>query len=531
MIVVPASPAFTPCPDGWPLVDDDDIALCEPWTAPPPESCEADEGIFPGEEGCVRVGTECPAGDFPEGLPTDARVYYVSATAAAGGDGSEAAPFARIGDALARAFAGSVVAVGKGSYDGTLRPKDGVTLWGACVAETILTNTDSPDPRGGVVESDDEDITVRNLQITASGQPGIACTEGCAADVQDVVVNGGAGAGIVTGFGATLTGRSIVVRDIASDDLGYYGRGLAVDSSSTAEVSRAFFEGNHEIGVAVFIDASLVLSDAFIRGTLPQARDDLFGRGLSVELGAMAEARRLVLADNHDTGIFVNEGARLVAEDVVVRDTLPAADSMAYGRGVSVQTESTFELRRARIERNREISVYCGGDGAVLQAEDILVRDTQMRQSDGVGGRGMAAELGCSATVARGLFVRNQMAGVSSFQSSVDLMDVTIDTVTSSCIVDPCLSTELGLGIGAYSSGGLTATRFRITASGLCGVQVEGEAALDISAGLVERAEIGACVQVPDYDFDRLTDDVVYRDNGTNLETTELPVPPTLGSL
>jgi hypothetical protein len=46
----------------------------------------------------------------------------------------------------------------------------------------------------------------------------------------------------------------------------------------------------------------------------------------------------------------------------------------------------------------------------------------------------------------------------------------------------------------------------------------------------VERAAIGACVQVDDYDLSRLMHDVQYRDNGLNLDTTTLTVPDALGA-
>jgi hypothetical protein len=37
-------------------------------------------------------------------------------------------------------------------------------------------------------------------------------------------------------------------------------------------------------------------------------------------------------------------------------------------------------------------------------------------------------------------------------------------------------------------------------------------------------AAIGACVQVDGYDLTRLSDEVEFRDNESNLDTTSLPV-------
>ena len=69
----------------------DGPAWCEPWPGGAPEDCGADEAHFPGEPGCVRVGSACPAGGLPEGLPSDRPVVYVRA-AATGGDGTVASP-------------------------------------------------------------------------------------------------------------------------------------------------------------------------------------------------------------------------------------------------------------------------------------------------------------------------------------------------------------------------------------------------------------------------------------------------------
>ena len=56
-------------------------------------------------------------------------------------------------------------------------------------------------------------------------------------------------------------------------------------------------------------------------------------------------------------------------------------------------------------------------------------------------------------------------------------------------------------------------------------------AEMDLSEGIVEGHEIGACILTPDYDIDRLSNEVEYRDNGTNLDAPVLPVPTPRDSL
>ena len=79
---------------------------------------------------------------------------------------------------------------------------------------------------------------------------------------------------------------------------------------------------------------------------------------------------------------------------------------------------------------------------------------------------------------------------------------------------------------------------FRVRGAETCGVFVSPDPTLaevgpvasappsvDLRNGVVEQSAIGACVQVDGYDLSRLNQGVEYRDNGTNLETTSLPVP------
>jgi hypothetical protein len=46
-----------------------------------------------------------------------------------------------------------------------------------------------------------------------------------------------------------------------------------------------------------------------------------------------------------------------------------------------------------------------------------------------------------------------------------------------------------------------------------------------LGRGTVSGLQIGACVQSEGFDIDTLRGEVQYRDNGRNLDTTELPVP------
>ena len=76
---LPLPPVLTPCPPGWREVppedptDPFDVAICDPWPEGGPQDCADDEAHFPGEPGCARIGTECPAEDWTHPPDDDER--------------------------------------------------------------------------------------------------------------------------------------------------------------------------------------------------------------------------------------------------------------------------------------------------------------------------------------------------------------------------------------------------------------------------------------------------------------------------
>ena len=118
--------------------------------------------------------------------------------------------------------------------------------------------------------------------------------------------------------------------------------------------------------------------------------------------------------------------------------------------------------------------------------------------------------------------------GLSAISSDTDveLSDVRVSRTTPvECGSDTCPELSAGTGLGAYAGAMLSVERFVIEEAALCGVHVALFGDLDLAGGIVSGCLIGACVQVEGYDIARLTGGVRYRDNRTQLDTTELPVP------
>jgi hypothetical protein len=98
-------------------------------------------------------------------------------------------------------------------------------------------------------------------------------------------------------------------------------------------------------------------------------------------------------------------------------------------------------------------------------------------------------------------------------------------TLAQECAVDTCAALAAGMGVVAVAGAQVDLRRFAVTDSALCGVQLVRDGAVDLHEGEVARNPIGANVQTAGFDPQRLGDQVAFRDNGRNLDTSTLPVP------
>ena len=413
------------CPDGWHRVEyEDGSHACDPYGSEgtgTPDACGPFEAHFPGEPGCVTVGTVCPAGPFAEDLPTDVPIVYVQPGAT--GDGSSAqSPLGSLDDVpFEDLSADTVVALAKGVYLGRRTLSRSVTLWGACPAETVLQDlsTSSNEPavvtvRAGVASAPDQ-VGLVNLRIGESRATGVSVSGRVALDLDGVIVEATEVAGVVASDGAQLTLQSSVVRDTrprASDDA--FGRGLDVQLGARAEVRRTVFASNRGFGVlGSDADTELLLEDTAVRDTQERASDPALGIGLGVRSGARAAVRRALFASNRVIGVFVNgPGSELMLEHSVVKDTRERASDRAFGQGLQVQGGGRAELLHVLIASNRDVGVVGIGVGSELVLQDAVVRDTRERASDGAFGTGLGLESGARAEVFHAVIASNRDLGV-----------------------------------------------------------------------------------------------------------------------
>jgi len=571
----PAAPVLGPCPAGWRAATDPDlpeIVTCRPWNGAEPQDCPPDQVHWPDGEGCERVGPVCPDGEWAKDLPAGA--IHVRAGEPAGGDGTRAAPFGMVADALGAANDGDVVALSTGRFDEAVVVRGAITLRGACVGGTVVASTTPSEIEGTILLARGatvQDLTVAGDRLGVRANPS---TE--RATIRSVVVDAADGVGIVVGGTAALL-EDVVVRGTRGGPLGSFGYGLDVEAGADVELDHVSLEQNR--GVALVVGASTVRgTDLVLKGTLGRSTDLRAGYGMQVLENSTIDVERLVAHRNKAIAVvIVGPNTTMRAADVWVADTLAQESDGLNGLGLNVFGGSLVELERATFSSNRTFGISAAESATVVTATDLVVQDGLEQESDGLGGYGVQAFLGGRVEITRGALVRNRVAAVfvDGAQTSFEAVDLRVSgTIAPPGGLEPGLGVEVrtgaaalmqraliddnaGIGVVAYDAGAtlvledvavertsslggdegggsgviallggsVDATRFRFSDNAFCGLQLASGGVVDLQDGIVSGNLVGANVQTEGFDLARLQDRIVYRDNARDLDTTALPLP------
>jgi hypothetical protein len=314
---------------------------------------------------------------------------------------------------------------------------------------------------------------------------------------------------------------------------GSFGRGLSAQTGAKVTLRRVAIEDATADGIfAVRRGASVTGTDVTIRRTRAARAGPLvgIGMGIHVQSGAFVDLKRVEVVESVGFGVvLVYDGSRGRLRDLVVRDTRswerPALGDSLWGRGIDLQSGAHLTLERAIVSNNRDVGIGLSEDCELVLA-DVVVRDTQDEGVLGHGGRGLAVYYPSVVRGARVLLERNKEAGLVAFAAGtqIELTDLEIrDTMEATCVATGCPAG--GIGLGAYEESDVSIRRFIIADSALLGVQVAELGGLDLESGTVSGSPVGASVDVAGYDIGRLSNDVRYENNGTNLDSAALPVP------
>ncbi|MBL8949464.1 MAG: DUF1565 domain-containing protein [Myxococcaceae bacterium] len=432
VIAPPAAPApaelprLTPCSTGWAERAEavpTGPKTCDPWPSGSAATCAAGEAHFPGEAGCVRLGPACPSGDQPEGLPATG-VRYVRA-GALGGTGTSASPFGTITAALTGAPAGTIVAIGKGTYDEAVRVPAQVTLWGACAAETVISPS-TPDVIIGAVVALGPGVEVKNLTLSGA-RPGVVVgVGGASANVEDVAMVNVTGYGIVAAGAATVTARNLTVRGTRQGARG--GAALYTERGGRITVTRAALEDNVGEGLVAFgAGSNIDATQVSVLRTQPLANGSL-GTALSVTLDAGVAVRQFAFEANVASTVYsATEGTALL-EDGVIRDTKPRPSDRGVGNALVSIGRGHVEASRVTMAGNSSMTVYGIHAGSTLKLTDCVVDDTKSEAATTSGGFGVVLLGGARLDATRLAVTRARANGVSVHQpgSTLYATDLTV---------------------------------------------------------------------------------------------------------
>ncbi|MBW2464850.1 MAG: hypothetical protein JRH11_24585, partial [Deltaproteobacteria bacterium] len=281
-------------------------------------------------------------------------------------------------------------------------------------------------------------------------------------------------------------------------------------------------------------NSAVRLTDTMIRRVGPRAADERSGRALSVQNGGTLTVDRVLAVDLFEHGVVVDgASSELRGNDLVLRRIESDLGLGKFGGGITLQGESTMVLERLEIGSVREAAIILG-QSVSATLTDLHVHDVSPRVLDGTAGRGVSVQSGSTLTLTRAKVERVIEFGLAAIGAgtTISATDLVVTEVTPQVCDGPlCMAAPGGHGIGSYWGAQVTAMRFAVSNVSLCGVQIADEATMSLTDGEVRGAPIGACLQSDAQDVMDLQQRVHYVDNGSNLETTTLPVPAALGGV
>lgn len=275
--------------------------------------------------------------------------------------------------------------------------------------------------------------TIRRLLVAASLQGGVA-VEGAGTHVEasDVTIADNVGAADGT------FGRGLQV----SHGAAFQAARVAIDRNREMGIAVM-----HEGTIAELTDLTVrdtaTATFAAPDGTL---HPGMLGRALAVELGGRARVERGLFERNAELGAGARgAGSTLDLVDVAVRDTrasgfVDGTEGM-FGRAINVQEGGRVTVLRGIFERNREATILVLKDGASLVAEDVVISETLVRECvtgscpDNPAGSALVVAETATAVLTNFEIRRSALCGVQiASAGEVDLHDG--DVVENTCGVN-----------------------------------------------------------------------------------------------
>ncbi len=400
-----------------------------------PAASDCGEGTFPVPTlGCVPLDgpTGCGSGTWGN-VPDAPENVYVDASFAGGpSNGTMAAPFTTLTDALASVAASGRIVLAAGTYTADLTITSGVEVRGVCATQVTLTAPDTAervltlDPGAGQL------VALADLTVSASvGGVRVASGEATLSRVRIRDV----GYMALQSFGAStvVTLEDSLVEDTTSFGPDSIGIGLQARSGGELTVRRSAVLRTRTTALSA-VAGDLVAEDVFIADT--QVDGTGSGYAAASVMGGSLTLRAAVLVGNLQ-GVYATDETTI--EDSVLGPTVaPSSDRVTL-------VDGAFSLVRSAVVDGTTwgVTAYEGQTGALL-VEHALFADVG---SGAFGGSSLSLAEG--GNVRRSAFARNTGASLTVAKDAV------IDgVVVEDGHFDPSLG--VGSGISIAASDGLT---------------------------------------------------------------------------
>ncbi len=243
---------------------------------------------------------------------------------------------------------------------------------------------------------------------------------------------------------------------------------IAAGVGVSSELAGVSVTGTESVGVFVTREAELSAFNLVVADTGSRPSDGWVGRGLDVTEAGYVTLAHAVFRGNHDTGISaLDNGTRVELEDVVVRDTLGRESDGWFGRGIVAQGGASISGTEVVVLNARDTGIGVLND-AVVALDQVVVRDTQ---SDAMGltGRGIAAS-GATFRGSRLLIDDNRDTGIMALSPTmIDVSHVLVREVRGRE-----LDGSFGLGMVATAGATIEGDHVRIERAREVGITVDG---------------------------------------------------------
>lgn len=215
------------------------------------------------------------------------------------------------------------------------------------------------------------------------------------------------------------------------------------------------------------------MEDLAIVGTTASSFDGLSGVGLVVFDGADSQVTRGTLRGNTAVGVAVGGGALFEAHDLLIADTQPELVEGSAGRGLEVGTASVAKLTRALVLGNHDMGLLIDGAQTHADLEDIVIVGTQPAPESGLFGRGLGVQDGATAQLRRARVLDNHQVGIAiATEADVVLDQVEVGGTPLAPCWPACAREAGGTGLAIWAGATAQVTCLASHDNALAGVQV-----------------------------------------------------------